>query len=416
MLLYFKIKNYKTFKDEIEMSLIADMHIKRFITNTNNVNNQNILKVLSVYGPNNSGKSCLIEAIYSLRTVMLNEPNFEFFNSFYDNYITEFEVMYETNGNFYRYIVHYNSLNKEYNYEKLDKVIINKYDAFTYEKIFVRNKDKVDISLLSQTKIPLTFLNNNYPLFMLFTLKGTKLEQYQNDYIDFAKSIKMLNMELPLSINKTIELMQKDEKAKRFIVSFAKNCDLDIEDFGYSEDVKSDINVNKELVRFLESNESNKQMLKIWSKHHNHIVPSVLFDSIGTKKLIAIAGYIYESITKGGVLVIDELDSSLHHVIMRAIIALFNNLLNKKAQLIFSTNDILTMDLRHLFRKDQIYLTDIDNNGNNILIHLSEKFKARDENGIRGNEDIVDYYLKGRFGAIPNPDLFSSLLEILNEE
>ena len=166
----------------------------------------------------------------------------------------------------------------------------------------------------------------------------------------------------------------------------------------------------------MQSDVSNKEVLKIWSKHHNHTVPSVLFDPIGTRKLISLAGYIYESIVNGGVLVIDQLDSSLHHVILRAIIALYNNDLNKKAQLIFTTHDALTMDLRRLFRKDQIYLTDIDENGNNKLIHLSEEFTSRDENGIRGNEDIVDYYLKGRFGGVPTPDLFESISEVLSDD
>ena len=74
------------------------------------------------------------------------------------------------------------------------------------------------------------------------------------------------------------------------------------------------------------------------------------------------------------------------------------------------------MDLRKLFRKDQIFLTDIDNDGDNVLIHLSEKFTSRDENGIRGNENITEYYLKGRFGGVPSPDLFESIYEVLKDE
>ena len=114
-------------------------------------------------------------------------------------------------------------------------------------------------------------------------------------------------------------------------------------------------------------------------------------------------------------MLIDELDSSLHHIIIRAIIALFNNELNKKTQLVFTTHDAMTMDLRRLFRKDQIYLTDINKKGENTIIHLSKDFTSRGENGVRGDEDVVDYYLKGRFGAIPTPDLFDSLYEVANE-
>ena len=416
MLLSIKIKNYKTFKNEIEMSFMADMRIKRFASNTIDINNHNILKVSGIYGPNNTGKSCLIEALYSLRMIMLNKNTIEFYNSFYDNHITEFEVLYEINNNIYRYIVHYDSFNLEYVYEKLDKVINNDYDNFTYEKIFSRSKDKIDINLLNFNRIPISLLNNSIPIFMMLSLEGTKLGEAQRDYIDFANSIKMINMELPIAINKTIALLQKDPKANRFITSFAKNCDLNIQDFGYSSDVVSDVDISKKVSKYFNDDISSKEMLKIWSKHHDHVVPSVLFDSVGTRKIIALAGYIYDSITNGGVLLIDELDSSLHHTIIRAIIALFNNLLNEKAQLIFSTHDALTMDLRKLFRKDQIYLTDIDKNGDNVLIHLSEKFTAREENGIRGNENITEYYLKGRFGGVPSPDLFESLCKVLKDE
>lgn len=420
MLLNCKIKNFKTFKNPIEISFVADMHIKKFLANTYSIAEQNVLKTVSIYGPNNTGKSCLIEAIYALKRIMLGEKVQEIYYAFYDkksiNTVSEFEIKYENNGRLYRYIVHYDSLKEEYIYEKLERIIISKYNEFTYEKVFSRNNNFIDIKIDKVEKMPVNLFNNNIPLFKVLSLKKTKLEQEQIDYIDFAHSIAMINMELPLFIEKTLDLMQKNENAKKFIISFAKNCDLNIEDFGYSSDIISDVNINKKLTSFMSHDSLNKEVLKIWSKHHDYTVPSVLFDSVGTRKLIALAGYIYESITNGGILLIDQLDSSLHHVIIRAIIALYNNELNKKAQLLFTTHDALTMDLRSLFRKDQIYLTDIDSNGDNKLIHLSKEFTSRDENGIRGNENIVDYYLKGRFGGIPTPDLFDSISEVLSDE
>nr|WP_296473371.1 AAA family ATPase [uncultured Acetatifactor sp.] len=66
-------------------------------------------------------------------------------------------------------------------------------------------------------------------------------------------------------------------------------------------------------------------------------VPSILFDSTGTKKIAALASYIIEGIEQGRILVVDELDSSLHFKLTRAIVAMFNNELNMGAQLIFAT-------------------------------------------------------------------------------
>ena len=77
----------------------------------------------------------------------------------------------------------------------------------------------------------------------------------------------------------------------------------------------------------------------------------------------------------------------------------------------FSLLILAILDLKNLMRKDQVYLTDIDKDtGESKIIHLSD-ITSKEENGIRGDEDIIDYYLKGRFGAIPTPDLFDALVE-----
>ena len=111
----------------------------------------------------------------------------------------------------------------------------------------------------------------------------------------------------------------------------------------------------------------------------------------------------------------DEIDSSLHHILTKSIVAMFNNVLNTKSQLIFTTHDVLLLDLRELFRKDQIWLVDIKDKSSSTICRMSE-FTSRDENGIRGDEDITDYYLKGQFGSIPTPDLFASLEEAVSDE
>ena len=110
---------------------------------------------------------------------------------------------------------------------------------------------------------------------------------------------------------------------------------------------------------------------------------------------------------KGKTLVVDELDSSLHFRITRAIVALFNNELNTKAQLVFTLHDISLLDCKTLFRKDQIWFAAKDS-GEAELYSLDE-FSAQD--GTRADtSDIAEQYRKGMFGAIPDPDLIGILL------
>lgn len=120
-------------------------------------------------------------------------------------------------------------------------------------------------------------------------------------------------------------------------------------------------------------------------------------ESEGTKKLYSVIGPILNSINKGQVLFIDELDSKLHHFIVKYIIELFNNndINLKNAQLIFNTHDFYLLK-EEIFRKDQIYFVDKDSQGRSNLYSLGD-FK-----GIDKKTNLLAHYLLGHFGAVGN--------------
>lgn len=109
--------------------------------------------------------------------------------------------------------------------------------------------------------------------------------------------------------------------------------------------------------------------IRLVSTYKGIQVPSMIFDSTGTKKIAALASYVIEALEKGRILIIDELDSSLHFKLTRAIVAMFNNELNTKAQMIFTAHDISLMDCKKLFRKEQIWFVHKDKY-NVYFIHL----------------------------------------------
>ena len=106
------------------------------------------------------------------------------------------------------------------------------------------------------------------------------------------------------------------------------------------------------------------------------------------------------------VLVVDELDNSLHFRLTRAIMAMFNNELNKGAQLIATVHDVSLLDCQTLFRKEQIWFTHKDKDG--VYLYSLSEFTA-EKDGIRDTTDLISKYRKGVFGALPEPDLFKSL-------
>jgi hypothetical protein len=96
-------------------------------------------------------------------------------------------------------------------------------------------------------------------------------------------------------------------------------------------------------------------------------------------------------------LIVDELDKSLHSFLTKAIIQLFHHKRTNpnKAQLIFVTHDTTLLD-NNLFAKDQIYFIEKDKNGASQLYNLS------DIQGVRPTTNLENWYLTGRFGAVPN--------------
>ena len=118
-------------------------------------------------------------------------------------------------------------------------------------------------------------------------------------------------------------------------------------------------------------------------------------ESDGTKKLFAYAGPWLDVLAKGRILFIDELDTSLHPLMVRFLIGLVQNPeINKhNAQLIFTTHDTSVLDTE-LFRRDQIWFVEKDHEQASRLYPLSD-FKPRK------GEALEKGYLNGRYGALP---------------
>ena len=193
-------------------------------------------------------------------------------------------------------------------------------------------------------------------------------------------------------------------------------ADLDIDDFRYAESIeiefKSDDDKDERLKKAIQNADQLMDQLRLISVHRGKPLPSIKFDSSGTKKIVALASYIVEALEKGKILIIDELDSGLQFKISREIISLFNNYINASAQLICTTHDVSLLDIKTLFRKDQIWFTDKDIH--QAYLYSLAQFTA-EKDGVRSESDIIDKYSKGAFGALPDPSLVEALLSVSEE-
>lgn len=82
MIISVRVDNFLVYSNDVELSLTADMHIKKITDNVYKQNGFNILKLACIYGANNSWKTCLIRAINSIKNVLLGVPVKVFYNFF----------------------------------------------------------------------------------------------------------------------------------------------------------------------------------------------------------------------------------------------------------------------------------------------------------------------------------------------
>jgi hypothetical protein len=125
-------------------------------------------------------------------------------------------------------------------------------------------------------------------------------------------------------------------------------------------------------------------------------------ESRGTRNWFSLVGAIVFALQTGGVLIIDELDASLHPHLSEEIVRMFHDSkVNREgAQLIFSSHDptlLGTPSEEPPLRRDEIWITEKDRSGATRLYALTDFKPRKSENLERG-------YLQGRYGGVPFVD------------
>ena len=118
-------------------------------------------------------------------------------------------------------------------------------------------------------------------------------------------------------------------------------------------------------------------------------------ESAGTHRYFSLAGPWLDILSNGYTVCIDELETSMHPLMVRELLRLFfcpkEN--PKGAQILFTTHNPLLLDAT-LLRRDQVWFTDKDAEGESHLYPLTDYSPRKGESLVRG-------YLSGRYGAVP---------------
>ena len=413
MIIELRIKNCFSFEGQIVFSMKADMRNKKFASNVHRENNFNILKTAGIYGPNNAGKTCLVKCFNAIKKILLNKKPNLMPNLFSKNSVCELGITFLVEGREFSYDLHYDAQKEEFLYEKFSEIQKDQYG--NEKEILWLEKDTVNqrYSCIDQDvllMIPL-MSSNNLLCYVIDASKFEHLEKMKKIIVEFAQKIDILNMN-NIPMKKTIELMKNKGDLQKKVVEFIKNADLYMDNFEYvdMDQIKIDDRTENEKPdeEVLNMREKLMEQIRLVSTYKGVKVPSLIFDSTGTKKIAALASYIIEGLENGRILIVDELDSSIHFKITRAIVEMFNNELNTNAQMIFTVHDINLMDCKRMFRKEQIWFVHKDQDG--VYVYSLADFTA--QQGVRDTTDIMEKYRKGALGALPDPELINSLLDI----
>jgi len=417
MLVNFRVENFKSFKDLTEFSMEATKLKNLRDSNTFDVNNVSLLKSAVVYGANASGKSSLLYAMNSMKHIIetsLNKKDAEEFipqpfllNSSTEKKETFFEIEFIVEEILYRYgfnIATDATILNEWLYQK--KLLSKARES----RLFNRENQNFTLGTLFKEGKLLTDKTRENALFLsvVAQFNGFVSEKVTNWFKEFNIISNTRSDEFKhYSFDKL-----EDNTFREKIVTFIKNADVGISDISKKkisyEELKTENPNLDDLPTFLidemkKNGFSTIETSHIQYKDENSFNKFIAFplerESDGTQKLLALSALIIETLTKGEVLVIDELDNSLHTELVEAIIKLFNSKETNpnNAQLIFSTHDTNLLN-QELFRRDQIWFTEKNIYGESELYSLVEygKGKTRDDLALEKN------YLDGKFGAIPH--------------
>jgi len=416
MLLEFRVKNFLSIKDEIRLDLRASSITDFGETNLISAEKYKILKSAVIYGANSSGKSNLLKAMSTMRRIVFqsfeksstSNLNIEPFllDTISENEPSLFEVTFLLNSLKYRY--GFELTNSEIKSEWLFEAKIH-----TEKYLFVRENDGIDVNPNYKEAKDLEEKTRDNALFLavIDQFNGKLAGQIMMWFNNFI-TISGLSHEKYKAV--TFQLLEKKE-SKQLLQSFYNDLDLGFDNL---EIKKKDFNTNdipdnmpEYIVKQIMSDLEGKKTVDVKTLHKkrnplDNSFTDVEFDmrsqeSSGTNKVFNISGPIFDVLTEGGILVIDELDASLHPLLTLSITRLFNSTEHnpKNAQLVFSTHDTNLFSYGK-FRRDQIYFIEKDHNFSSTLYSLVE-YKGDGGISIRKDRKFENDYIQGRYGAIP---------------
>lgn len=443
MLVEFRVANYRSFRDEVTLSMVASpLKEKNADLNKNNLfaahGGVNLLTSAAVYGANASGKSNLIAAMGFVRHFVIHSANINEDEDEGGIDVEPFRLSTETHTEptFFEIVFIVNERRFRYGFEATAKRVEAEWlyvaSKARESMLFEREGDEITLGekyrsegrdMAQKTGSDALFLT------VCAQLKGKIAREVLNWFRSLGIATGLSDMES--GMRRFTERMFRDQDSAKAIESLLTQLDLGIRAIRVDkavapslvlqplpDDAPEDVRRLHDEVRKMEaavesvhrvlseiSDFDSKEEEVVRTVHakagdEDQSITEELFDldrheSEGTRKLFSLSGPLVDTLRRGDVLIVDELDARLHPLLTREIVRLFNDPEQNcnHAQLVFVTQDTNLLD-NQLLRRDQIWFVEKDHQGASYLYSLAE-FK------VRNDATYEKDYIQGRYGAIP---------------
>lgn len=377
MVLEIRLSNMFSFRDEVTLDLqaakIQTKKARELEGNLFSVDGEQMLKSVALFGANASGKSNVIKAIRACVNMVRSSHNYNVYTRFAISPF-KFEDYANKPSSFYiRFLL--NGVEYEYSFSFMHDEIItetlyyypNGRKSLVFSRDESRGTEKKDIyEFKTVIKRPFDVADNTSKK-TLYISRASQMDREiaQKIFLFFCNDIVL---DYQVANIDSLDNLFKERKEQ--MLEVLRTADSDIIDFKIQ---------NNAITTFHRTN------------------PSVAFDfeteeSEGTKTLFRMMVRMIGIIHEGKMLLVDEIDNSLHTQLVEFVIGMFNH--SDHAQLIYTTHNthLLNTDFQ---RRDQVYFVNKREDGSSDLYSL---FDFKD---FRDTLDMEKAYLQGRFDAIP---------------
>lgn len=425
MIIEFTVSNFRSIKDEQTFSLYAATpgnHLALNIASTPAPGDIYPLKSAGVYGANASGKTNLLLAFRALQYLLARSGSLKDGEPIkcYEPYLLsgqtqnapvrlalEFQI---PNGPRYLYVVAF--LQNRIVEERLDvyrtakpAILFERRENTTWENV------KFGPLLKGGTRKFPFFSNNAYLSKAGNSADAPEIIRAAYNYI--LRDITHLGIDDDISFGNDIYSKPGVlEKVARLLSLVDTGvADVKVE----KQEVKeADFSFSPNIPEGLKKQIMLEKSRKFLFDHKTDANDTVAFErsveSKGTLKMFDLAPLLIDVFENGGVLIVDELDRSMHPHMAELIIKLFNDpeVNPGGAQLIFSTHNANLMS-PDLLRRDQIWFAE-KSNGASRFFSLDDFDKKK----VTPTSPFARWYAEGRFGAIPSID-YGGVVKLLRK-